>query len=178
MPICTPKRLLLLLALLTGSRDSSAQQKINLDSRASVIFPGKTKEIPTETGPVTVSMLDKANKITGTATRIDATTFGIDSSTIAANYNNTAFIELILQGLLGQYPGVTVISRKKIARGKQMGYEVTLQKDKPDETVPYKNLYVQVLFAGARIYALTALAEEGADATEVKETFFNSLKID
>lgn len=155
-----------------------AQSKVKLDQRASVVFPGKTQEMQGATGPITFSTLDKEQKVTGMATVIDATQFGVDSSTIAANYNNSGFVDLILQGLLGQYPGVEIVSRKKIAKGSQMGYELVLQKDKPDQSVPYKNLYAQVYFAGANIYALTVLAEEGADASKEKEQFFSSLKID
>lgn len=172
------KTLLFSLALSGISLQAMAQNKVKLDTRASVEFPGKTQEMNGATGPILYSTLDKDNKVTGMATVIDATQFGVDSATIAANYNNSAFIELILQGLLGQYPGVEIVSRKKIAKHKQMGYELVLLKDKPDETVPYKNLYAQVFFAGSNIYALTVLAEENADASEDKERFFNSLKID
>jgi len=173
------KVLSFLLLCLTGYLPAAfAQHEVKLDSRASVVFPGKTQEMQGATGPITFSTLDDKQKVTGMATVIDATQFGVDSATIAANYNNSGFIELILQGLLGQYPGVEVVSRKKIARGNQMGYELALKKDKPDQTLPYKNLYAQVLFAGANIYALTVLAEEGADASAEKEQFFSSLKID
>ncbi len=169
---------LLLLTLIGSSLFSYAQNTIKLDNRATVVFPGKTGEMQGATGPITYSTLDKDSKITGMATVIDASQFGVDSAMIAANYNNATFVDLILQGLLGQYPGVEVVSRKKIAKGKQMGYELDLQKDKPDETVPYKNLYAQIFFAGANVYALTVLTMEGVDATADKEKFFNSLKID
>jgi Ni,Fe-hydrogenase maturation factor len=172
------KAYLLLLVLSAATLQGNAQNKVKLDSRASVTFPGKTEQMQGATGPILYSTLDKDNKVTGMATVIDATQFGVDSAMIAANYNNSAFVDLILQGLLGQYPGVEVVSRKKIAKSKQMGYELTLQKDKPDETVPYKNLYAQVFFAGSNIYALTVLVEDGAETTEDKERFFNSLKID
>ncbi len=172
------KPFLFSLLLLAAGLQSYAQNKVKLDTRASVIFPGKTEEMQGATGPILYSTLDKNNKVTGMATVIDATQFGVDSAMIAANYNNSGFIDLILQGLLGQYPGVEVVSRKKIAKRKQMGYELVLLKDKPDETVPYKNLYAQVFFAGSNVYALTVLAEDGTDASEDKERFFNSLTID
>lgn len=169
---------LFLLLLLCCSWHGLAQNKVRLDSRATVVFPGKTEQMQGATGPITFSTLDKDNKITGMATVIDAQEFGVDSTTIAANYNNSMFVDLIIQGLLGQYPGVEVVSKKKISRGAQMGYELILQKDKPDEAVPYKNLYAQVFFAGSNIYALTVLAVEGVDASSEKEQFFNSLKIE
>lgn len=171
------KSTFLLLLFLCSGLLNHAQNTIKLDSRATVVFPGKTEEMKGATGPITFSTLDKDNKVTAMATVIDASQFGVDSAMIAANYNNSGFVDLILQSLLGQYPGVEVVSRKKIAKGGQMGYELALQKDKPDEAVPYKNLYAQVFFAGANVYALTVLAEEGVDATADKEKFFSSLKI-
>lgn len=171
------KRILLLLMLLGGYAAAFAQNEVRLDTRAKVTFPGKTEQMQGATAPIIYSTLDRDNKITGMATVIDAAQFGVDSAAIAANYNNSMFIELILQNLVGQYPGVELVSKKKISRGKQMGYEITLQKDKPDEAVPYKNLYAQVFFAGSHIYALTVLAMENVDATADKERFFNSLVI-
>lgn len=164
--------------LLVSGLIGYAQNKVKLDTRSSVVFPGKTQQMNGATGPITYSTLDKENKVMGMATVIDATQFGVDSAMIAANYNNAAFIDIILQGLLGQYPDVRVVSRKKITRGSQMGYEFVLQNDKPDETIPYKHLYAQVFFAGSNVYALTVLVEEGIEAEKDKEAFFSSLKID
>lgn len=155
-----------------------AQHEVTIDKRAKVTFPGKTAQMSGATSPIIYSTLDRDNKVTGMATVIDAEQFGVDSATIAANYNNTMFVDLILQSLTGQYPGVAVISRKKISEQGKMGYEVTLQKDKPDDTVPYKNIYTRFFFAGAHIYALTVLAVEGVDATGDRDRFFNSLIMD
>lgn len=171
------KATLLLLALLCSSLLNHAQHTVKLDNRATVVFPEKTGEMQSETGPITFSPLDKDNKITGMATVIDVAQFGVDSAMIAANYDNATFVDLILQSLLGQYPGVAVVSKKKITKGTQKGYELALQKDKPDEAVPYKNLYAQLFFVGTNVYALTVLTMEGVDATADKEKFFTSLKI-
>lgn len=172
------KHLTLFLLLLNTTFGLYGQNEVKLDSRAKVTFPGKTQQMSGATAPIIYSTLDRDNKITGMATVIDAMQFGIDSTAIAANYNNTMFIDLILQNLVGQYPGVALVSKKKITMGKQMGYEVVLQKDKPDEEVPYKNLFARIFFAGSHIYALTVLAAEHVDAAQDRDRFFNSLVIE
>jgi len=155
-----------------------AQYTAKLDSRASVVFPSKTQEMQGIASPIIYNTLDREHKITGMATAIDATDFGVDSTMIVANYNNTLFVDLILQNITGQYPGMNMVSKKKIAKGKMMGYEVVLKNETPSEKVPYKNVYAQVFFSGATIYALTVLALEGVDATADRDKFFNSLKVD
>ena len=82
------------------------------------------------------------------ATAIDASQYGVDSGMIAANYNNTLFVDIILQSITGQYSGMQLVSKKKIAIGKLMGYDIVLHNDIPTEEVPYKNIYAQVFFRG------------------------------
>jgi len=169
-----------LFVLLAASLASSAvaQNRVRLDERATVLFPGKVEQMDSEAGLIRYSTLDRENKVTGMATVIDARQYGVDSAMIIANYHNPMFVDLILQGLLGQYPGVELISKRKIARGRFMGYELEFRNDRPDEKVPYRDLYAQVFFAGADIYALTVLAEDKAtDTPLLKEKFFSSLDI-
>lgn len=157
---------------------SFAQNKVRLDQHSTVTFPGKTEQMKSDLGLLTYSTLDRDNKVTGMATVIDASQYGLDSAAIAANYNNTLFIDLILQNVTGQYPGTRLVSKKKIARGKLMGYEVTLLNERPSEMVPYRNIYAQVYFAGTRIYALTVLAVDNSDISADRDQFFNSLQTD
>lgn len=154
------------------------QYTAKLDTRASVVFPSKTKEMQGAASQIIYNTLDKENKITAMATAIDATQFGLDSVMIVANYNNTMFVDLLLQNITGQYNGMQLVSKKKIAKGKLMGYDVVLNNETPNEQVPYKNIYAQVFFAGSAIYALTVLALDGVDATVDRDKFFNSLKVD
>lgn len=166
-----------LFLMLIAAVPSYAQNKVRIDERAFVTFPGKSEQMPTEAGMVNYGMLDPDNKVTGMATVIDATQYGVDSAMIAANYNNSFFVDMVLQGLMGQYPGVAMVSKKKIARGRFMGYELEFRNDHPDERVPYEHLYARVLFAGARIYALTVLAEKDVDAAGNRDRFFNTLEL-
>lgn len=172
------KSFLALSLLLMSTGSAFAQYTAKLDMRASVVFPSKAEEMEGAASQILYNTLDKEHKITAMATAIDATQFGVDSATIAANYNNTLFVDLILQNITGQYGGMQLVSKKKIAKGKMMGYDVVLSNDTPSEKVPYKNIYAQVFFAGAQIYALTVLALDGIDAATDRDKFFNSLKVD
>jgi hypothetical protein len=170
--------------LLTGifcfllySFTSFAQYTAKLDLVASVVFPSKPKERLEQGQQILYSTLDRENKITAMATAIDASQYGVDSGMIAANYNNTLFVDIILQSITGQYSGMQLISKKKIAIGKLMGYDVVLYNDTPTEDVPYRNIYTQVFFSGARIYALTVLAEDKVDAATDRDKFFRSLEV-
>jgi hypothetical protein len=71
-----------------------------------------------------------------------------------------------------------LVSKKKIAVGKLMGYDVVLHNDAPTEEVPYKDIYAQVFFSGTKIYALTVLAEGNVDAASDRDKFFRSLKVE
>lgn len=166
-----------LVYLLALSTLGFAQYTAKIDYRASVIFPSKPKEMQEQGQQILYSTLDRDNKVTAMATAIDATQYGVDSGMIAANYNNVMFVDLILQNIIGQYSGMQLVSKNKIAIGKLMGYEVILRNDAPTEAVPYKNIYARVFFAGANIYALTVLAEDKTDATSERDKFFTSLKV-
>ena len=157
---------------------SFAQYTSKLDPVASVVFPSKPKERQEQGQQILYSMLDRENKITAMATAIDASQYGVDSGMITANYNNTLFIDLILQSITGQYSGMQLVSKKKIAVGKLMGYDVVLHNDAPTEEIPYKDIYAQVFFLGAKIYALTVLAEDKVDAAADRDKFFRSLKVE
>lgn len=172
------KSLSLIVSLFALPIAGFAQFTAKIDSRASVIFPSKPKEMQQQGYPILYSLLDVENKVTGMATSIDASQYGIDSNTMVANYNNVLFVDLILQNIIGQYSGMQVVSKKKIAVGKLMGYEVVLNNDMPTEEVPYKSIYAQVFFTGTQIYALTVLAEDKVDATKERNKFFTSLKVD
>lgn len=166
-----------LTCLLVFSASGFAQYTARIDSRASVIFPSKPKEMQEQGQQILYSTLDPENKVTAMATAIDATQYGVDSGMIVANYNNVMFVDLILQNIIGQYSGMQLVSKNKIAIGRLMGYEVVLKNDAPTETVPYKNIYARVFFAGANIYALTVLAEDKVDAAAERDKFFISLKV-
>lgn len=167
-----------LFLLITCCIPAFAQYTSKLDMRSSVVFPSKPKEMTQEGQRIQYSMLDLDNKVTAMATAIDASQYGVDSGMIAANYNNTLFVDLILQNITGQYSGMRLISKKKIAVGKLMGYDVLLTNDAPSESVPYKNVYAQVFFAGSTIYAMTVLSEKDKDDAAEREKFFRSLKVD
>ena len=172
------KSLLLTVAILACSISGFAQYTSRLDERASVIFPSKPQEMDGLISQIQYNTLDKENKITAMATAIDAGQFGVDSATLTANYNNPLFVEMILQSVLGQYPGVQVVSKKKIAKGSFMGYDVSLANETPNDKVPYSNIYAQILFAGTKVYALTVLALKNTDAAEARDKFYHSLKVD
>jgi hypothetical protein len=167
-----------ILIVLTASLSGFAQFTAKINAQASVVFPNKPKEMQEQGQQLLYNTLDRENKVTGMATAIDAAQYGVDSISLVANYNNTMFIDLILQNVIGQYSGMQLVSKKKIAVGKMMGYEVTLSNDAPSEKVPYKNIYAQICFAGTNIYALTVLAEDKVDATPERDKFFRSLKVD
>ncbi len=171
------KPVLFALALIAYSITGFAQYTAKLDERASVIFPSKPQQMAGLISQIQYSTLDKENKITAMATAIDAGQFGVDSAALAANYNNPLFVEMVLQSILGQYPGVGLVSKKKIAKGSFMGYEVSLANDTPCDKVPYSNIYAQILFAGTKVYALTVLALKNTDATGDRDKFYSSLKV-
>lgn len=172
------KSICAILIALTISLPCFAQFTAQINPQASVIFPNKPKEMQEQGQQLLYNTLDRENKVTGMATAIDAAQFGVDSVSLVANYNNTMFIDLILQNLVGQYSGMKLVSKKKITVGKMMGYEVTFSNDAPTEEVPYKNIYAQVCFAGTNIYALTVLAQNKVDATTERDKFFRSLKVE
>lgn len=171
------KSFLIAAAATLFSLSTAAQYTAKLDTRASVVFPAKPQEMDGVVSRIQYTTLDKDNKITAMATAIDAEQFGVDSATLAANYNNPLFVEMIIQSVLGQYPGVQVVSKKKIARDAFMGYEISLANDSPGESVPYSNIYAQILFAGTKVYALTVLALKDVDAATDRDKFYRSLKI-
>lgn len=171
------KTLLFVLVFIASGINSFAQYTAKLDERASVVFPSKPQQMDGLISQIQYNTLDKENKITAMATAIDAGQFGVDSATLAANYNNPLFVEMILQSVLGQYPGVEVVSKKKVAQGSFMGYEVSLANDTPSDKVPYSNIYAQILFAGTKVYALTVLALKGTDAAGDRDKFYHSLKV-
>lgn len=171
------KSCLFLLSLFACSISSFAQYTTRLDERASVIFPSKPQQMDGLVSQIQYSTLDKENKITAMATAIDAGEFGVDSATLAVNYNNPLFVEMVLQSILGQYPGVKVVSKKKIAQGSFMGYDVSLANETPSDNVPYSDIYAQILFAGSKVYALTVLVLKHTDATTERDKFYRSLKV-
>jgi len=172
------KRFFLCLLCVAATATGYSQQKVKLDSRASVVFPGKTNEMQGEAGPITYSPLDKDNKVMGMATAIDVSQFGVDSTAIAANYNNSMFIDLILQNIVGQFAGAELVSKKKVANGKLMGYDVVFKNHNPTADVPYENIYAHIMFLGSHVYALSVLDANGANGAAFTEDFFNSLKVD
>jgi anti-sigma28 factor (negative regulator of flagellin synthesis) len=172
------KFFLSLILIITTATAAFAQFNARLDRKSSVVFPSKPKEMQQEGQQILYSMLDRENKVTAMATAIDASQYGVDSGMIAANYNNTLFVDLILQNITGQYSGMRLESKKKIAVGKLMGYDVLLVNDAPSESVPYKKVYAQVFFAGSTIYAMTVLSENESDDGAEREKFFRSLKVD
>lgn len=171
------KSFLSTVAIIACSISGFAQYTSRLDERASVIFPSKPQQMDGLISQIQYSTLDKENKITAMATAIDAGQFGVDSATLTANYNNPLFVEMILQSILGQYPGVQVVSKKKIAKGSFMGYDVSLSNETPNDKVPYSNIYAQILFAGTKVYALTVLALKNTDAAGERDKFYSSLKV-
>lgn len=171
------KSFFLCLIVVAGSLQSFAQYTSRLDENASVAFPSKPQEMDGLISHIQYSTLDKENKVTAMATAIDAGQFGVDSATLSANYNNPLFVEMVLQSILGQYPGVQVVSKKKIAVGPFMGYDVSLANETPDDKVPYSRIYAQILFAGTKVYALTVLALKDTDAAGERDKFYRSLKL-
>ncbi len=167
---------LILLTLLCGFT-AGAQYTARLDERASVVFPAKPQAMDGMVSQIQYSTLDKENKITAMTTAIDAGQFGVDSATLAANYNNQLFVEMITQSVLGQYPGVQVVAKRKIAQDAFMGYDISLANETPSGSVPYSTIYTRILFAGTKVYALTVLALKDADAQADRDKFYRSLKI-
>jgi hypothetical protein len=171
------KKLFILVLCLLSFANIFAQYKSQLSPRSSVVFPSKPQEMQKEGHVVLFSMLDKENKVTGMATAVDVSQFGVDSASMAANYNNTMFVDLILATVVGQYDGMEVVSKKKIAVGKLMGYDVVFKNSAPSKDIPYVNVFAHVLFAGSNIFAMTVLDEAGSDGSLFKDKFFNSLKV-
>jgi hypothetical protein len=167
---------LLLLCLLSFGK-LSAQYKAQLNQHSSVVFPSKPQEMNQEGQLILFSLLDADNKVTAMATAIDVSQFGVDSSTIAANYNNSMFIDLILQNIVGQYTGAELVSKKKVAVGRLMGYDVVF-KNHPTPNIPYQNIYAHVMFAGSNVYALSVLDIPGSDGSKFMDRFFRSLQVD
>jgi len=156
-----------------------AQYKSKLSTRSSVVFPSKPQELTKEGHVIYTSALDKESKVTGMATAIDVSQFGVDSSAIASNYDNTLFVDLILQTIVGQYDGMEIVSKKKVTIGRLLGYDLSFKNNNPPtKELPYRNVYARVLFAGSNVFALTVLDEAGANGGVYKDKFFSSLKVD
>lgn len=172
------KRYLLLLICLIGHNNIFAQYIAKLDSRSHVVFPSKPQEMNQEGQIILYGMMDKGNKVTGMATVIDVSQYGVDSNALKANYNNSMFVDIILQNIVGQFTGAELVSKKKVAVGKLMGYDVVFKNQNPTEEVPYENIYAHVMFSGAHIYALSVLDVPGTDGFSYTETFFASLQVD
>jgi hypothetical protein len=172
------KKIILLILSIISYNSSFAQYTAKLDDRSSVVFPSKPQEMNQDGQLILYSMMDKENKVTGMATVIDVTQYGVDSDAVAANYNNSMFVDIILQNVAGQFSGAELVSKKKVAIGKLMGYDVVFKNHHPTEEVPYENIYAHVMFAGAHIYALSILDVSGTDGSGFTDKFFGSLKVD
>lgn len=172
------KSIIFLLFCLLPVNKMLAQYKSQLNPNASVVFPSKPEEMHQDGQLILVSMMDKENKITGMATTIDVSQYGVDSNAVVSNYNNSLFVDLILQNIAGQFAGAYLVSKKKVAVGKLMGYDVVFKNNNPTKAIPYQNIYAHVMFAGSHIYALSILDIPGVDGIGFTEKFFSSLKVD
>jgi hypothetical protein len=153
------------------------QVKTSIDSRASVVFPSKVEQTQADGNTVWFSTLNEDFTIAGMAMVLDGKDFDLDSATLAANYNEPDFIQAIVDGMLGELQGVRLVNKKKISKSNKMGYDMVLVNDAPSESFPYKDLYVQFLFAGSQVYMVGVYAMEGKNATQERDKFFNSLII-
>jgi hypothetical protein len=172
------KRLLLFLFSLFV-HSSYAQYVARVDKRALVTFPTAPKEMNIAGNNMLYELLDKENTLTGMVTFIEGTDYGIDSATLAANYNNAYVIDLLLNEATSQFKGMELVSKRKIAKGRYMGYEVLLQNAGGDDHIPYRDLRAQLIICGSRVYALMVLAEtRGQTDSLPANKFFESLRID
>lgn len=171
------KKLIAFLICLLAFNGIFAQYTAKLDYRSSVVFPSKPEEMHPDGQLILYSMMDKENKVTGMATTIDVSQFGVDSGSVVANYNNSMFVDLILQNIAGRFAGADMVSKKKVAVGKLMGYDVVFKNNNPTKDIPYQNIYAHVMFAGSHIYALSILDVPGIDGQPFTTAFFNSLKV-
>jgi hypothetical protein len=172
------KKIVLLLLSIISCNAIFAQYTSKLDNHSSVVFPSKPQEMNQDGQVILYGMMDKENKVTGMATVIDVTQYGVDSNAVAANYNNSMFVDIILQNVAGQFTGAELVSKKKVAVGKLMGYDVVFKNHNPTEAVPYENIYAHVMFAGSHIYTLSILDVPGTDGLVFTDKFFSSLKVD
>lgn len=172
------KKLTILFICLMTFHQGFAQYTSKLDEHYSVVFPSKPQEMNQDGQIILYGMMDKENKVTGMATVIDVSQYGVDSNAVKANYNNSMFVDIILQNIVGQFTGAELVSKKKVAVGRLMGYDVVFKNYNPTEDVPYENIYAHVMFAGSHIYALSILDVPGTDGLSFTDKFFNSLKAD
>lgn len=173
------KKLLLLAAFSCSTLILAAQQQVNVDKKVSVTFPGTAQSQNSEYGNMwygAVAGNDPAKAMAMTMS-IPLSSMDQDSAAIAAHYDDPAFTEGLVTGMLGKLPGVKLLSQKKVTKQGRKGYIMELEKGTPDEQFPYKKLYTMLIFAGESIYMQAVYAVEGVDVTAVKNTFFDSFRV-
>jgi hypothetical protein len=173
------KRLFFLLFLCGNAALLQAQQQVKLDTHVSVTFPGTAQEQKSEQGSMwygAVGGTDVSRAMAMTMS-IQLSSMGQDSAVIAQHYDDPAFTQGLIKGMLGKLPGVDLVSQKKITKQARKGYILELKKDKPDDQFPYQKLYTLIVFAGENMYLQAIYAAEGVDATTARDTFFDSFRI-
>ncbi len=173
------KQLLLILLLCSGTHLLQAQQQVKMDDRVSITFPGTAQEQKSEQGSMWYGAVGGSDlsRAMGMSMLIPLSSIQQDSAGIAAHYNDPAFTQGLIQGMLGKLPGVELVSQKKITKQSRKGYIMELKKDVPDAQFPYKKLYTLILFAGENIYLQVVYAAEGVDITAARDAFFDSFRI-
>lgn len=172
-------KILLLILFTLGVQSSYAQYVARVDERAVVTFPTAPKERNIAGNNMLYNLLDKENTLTGMVTFIEGLDYSIDSATLAANYNNAYVIDLLLNEATSQFKGMELVSKRKIAKGRFMGYEVLLQNAGGANDIPYRDLRAQLIICGSRVYALMVLSEtKGQTDSLPANKFFESLRVD
>lgn len=148
--------------------------KVDLDNRVSINFPSAPKQMDSGGNPMWVQDVDKNSRCM--AVIIDFNNYGLDSISLAAEMEKEEALEQFKTGMLGQIPGATIISENITTTQGKKTFELLIDMGAKD-TSQLNRMYSKSIIAGTKMYSLSFFEKENAPQKEMREKYFNSIKI-
>jgi len=147
---------------------------VQLNNRVSVSFPTQPDEKEMSGNQVWVQ--DAGSDARCMVMMMDFNKFGMDSTMLSAEMQKEESFEQFQEGIIGQIEGAKLISRKKTTTNGYLTFEYVIDMGKTDEGA-LNIMYNKNVFVGAMMYSLSFYEKNKKPQAEVRNKFFNSLKI-
>jgi hypothetical protein len=146
---------------------------VKLDDRVTVEFPSAPEEKDMSGNQVWSG--DINNDAKAMAMVMDFGKFGMDSAMLATEMEKDEAFQQFKDGILGQIQGSTIMSEKRTKVNGRHVFEYVINMGKPDTTLTI--MHNRNYFVGAKMYTLSFYEKGSKPQPDVRNKFFNSLKV-
>lgn len=147
---------------------------IDLDNRFSINFPSKPDQKDLGGNPMWVQEIGTNARCM--AIVIDFSNYGLDSAGLAAEMGRDEAMDQFKTGILGQIPGATVTAERITTTQGKKTFELEIDMGNKD-TTQLNKMHSKSIIAGTKMYTVSFYEKKNLPQTEMKEKFFNSIKV-